>query len=385
METPLLYRQLMTQLSQWVNPKDVRHLQGVCEAVAAILQSQQASPARWLPYLSHRDCGARAHLERLQYLLENPHISVERFYQPLLSGLLATLADTAVTLALDTSVLWNQYCLVEVVLIWGGRSLTLAQTVLEHPSASVAFEDYRAVLEQAAAQIPPTCSVTLLADRGFDHKQLLRWLQVRQWAWAIRLKGDVALRLATGRPCQVADLWPPPDEAYFYHQVEVYDEISAHLAVAQLSTTSEAWAVLSSAPASLHSFDLYGQRFGGIEPHFKDYKSAGFQLLDSRQRDPQSLSTLVMLLDMAHLIAVVVGVLLVQAGHRSRLDWHGQRGLSFLQLGLREIARRTYQRLALPLLIPLPQRSPPKAYASPWQRLVQTCRIEFSRVTTFSR
>lgn len=385
METPPLYRQLMTQLSQWVNAKEVRHLQGVCEAVGALLQSQQAAPARWLPYLSHRHCGARAHLERLQYLLENPHISAERFYQPLLQRVLATCAHTAATLALDTSVLWNQYCLVEVSLIWGGRSLTIAQTVLEHPSASVAFEDYQTVLEQAYRQLPAGCEVTLLADRGFDHKQLLRWLQTHQWDWMIRLKGDVSLRLATGRPCPVAALWPPPDEAYFYHHVEVYDEIPAHLATAQLSTTAEPWAVLSSASPSLQTFARYGERFGGIEPHFKDYKSAGFQLPQSRRRSAQQLTTLVMLLDMAHLIAVVLGVLLVQAGQRLQLDWHGQRGLSFLQLGLREIARRSYQRRCLPQLTSLPQRSPPKAYASHWQRYAQTCRMEFSKVTTFSR
>jgi hypothetical protein len=385
METPRLYRQLMTQLSQWVNAKEVRHLQGVCEAVGAILQSQQAAPARWLPYLSHRRCGARAHLERLQYLLENPHISAERFYQPLLQRVLAAFAHTTVTLALDTSVLWNQYCLVEVSLIWGGRSLTVAQTVLEHPSASVAFEDYRTVLKQAHNRLPVGCQVTLLADRGFDHKPLLQWLQVHQWDWAIRLKGDVSLRLATGRPCQVDELWPPPDEAYFYHHVEVYDEIPAHLATAHLSTTAEPWAVLSSAPSSLPTFAHYGERFGGIEPHFKDYKSAGFQLPHSRRRNAQQLTTLVMLLDMAHLVAVVLGVLLVQAGQRLQLDWHGARGLSFLQLGLREIARCGYQRRCLPPLTPLPQRSPPKAYASHWQRFEQTCRIEFSKVTTFSR
>jgi hypothetical protein len=375
----------MTQLSQWVHAKEVRHLQGVCEAVGAILQSQPAAPARWLPYLSHRPCGARAHLERLRYLLENPHISAERFYQPLLQQVLAAFAHTTVTLALDTSVLWNQYCLVEVSLIWGGRSLTVAQTVLEHPSASVAFEDYRAVLEQTYTQLPVGCEVTLLADRGFDHKQLLQWLQAHQWDWVIRLKGDVSLRLATGRPCQVDDLWPPPGEAYFYHHVEVYDAIPAHLATAQLATASEPWAVLSSAAPSLQTFAHYGERFGGIEPHFKDYKSAGFHLLQSRRRNAQQLTTLVMLLDIAHLIAVMLGILLVRAGQRLQLDWHGQRGLSWLQLGLREIARRAYQQLPLPPLTPLPQRSPPKAYASHWQRFEQFCRIEFSKVTTFSR
>jgi hypothetical protein len=59
--------------------------------------------------------------------------------------------------------------------------LTVAQTVLEHPSASVVFEDYQPVLEQAYGQIPPGCTVTLLADRGFDHKQLLQWLNDHQW------------------------------------------------------------------------------------------------------------------------------------------------------------------------------------------------------------
>ena len=103
----------------------------------------------------------------------------------------------------------------------------------------MAFEDYQTVLEQAYSRLPAGCEVTWLADRGFDHKQLLQWLQAHQWDWMIRRKGDVSLRLATGRPCQVNDLWPPPDEAYCYRHVEVYDKIPAHLATAQLSTASE--------------------------------------------------------------------------------------------------------------------------------------------------
>ncbi len=49
METPLLYRQLQDQLSQWVQPKDQRHLQGFAEIVAAVLQSGEACLGRWIP------------------------------------------------------------------------------------------------------------------------------------------------------------------------------------------------------------------------------------------------------------------------------------------------------------------------------------------------
>jgi hypothetical protein len=41
------------------------------------------------------------------------------------------------TLTLNTSVLWDQYCLIEVCFVWGGRSIPLGQKVLGHGSATV--------------------------------------------------------------------------------------------------------------------------------------------------------------------------------------------------------------------------------------------------------
>jgi hypothetical protein len=67
-----------------VQPKDHRHLQGFAEIVAAVLQSGEACLGRWIPYLSHRDCQARAHMGRLSYFLHNPQITAERYYEPIL-------------------------------------------------------------------------------------------------------------------------------------------------------------------------------------------------------------------------------------------------------------------------------------------------------------
>ena len=381
---PLLYRQLETQLRQWFKPKDKRHLQGVCESIAAILQSQSACMSRWLPYLSHRDCSARAHLERLHYLIYNPMISSERFYRPLLAHLLQSFAHESVTLTLDTSVLWDRFCLVEVCLIWGGRSLTLAQQVLTHASATVGFEQYQPVLAAARDILPAGCRVTLLADRGFEHGALLRWLKAQHWHWFIRVKTDLQVTLASERKLSVSDLLPPKGEVYLFHQVTVLDDLEAHLATADDNTAREAWAVLSDEPTSLHTFERYGQRFGGIEPHFKDYKSAAFDLLDSRLRDDKALTCLFMLLDCASLIALLLGVMSVLFAHRSKLDWHSQRGLSFLQLGLRQLARLLYQQIEIPMLIALPTYSPPPACASKKKLENLNSRIEFSRITRFS-
>jgi hypothetical protein len=386
MATPLLYRQLLVQLRQWVSPKDQRHLQGFAEAVAAILLSESAAFGKWLPYLSHRDCGARAHLERLSYFVHNEHITAERFYVPMLRQTLQAFDGQTVTLALDTSMLWNQFCLIEVCLLWGGRSFTLAQKVVEHGSATVGFEAYHAVLVAAKDVLPPNCAVTLLADRGFEHGELMRCLGHPEWGWdwLIRAKRDLNVTLSTGRTTCVEHLLPAPQQVHLFPAVTVLETVSCHLATTHLSEVEEPWAVLASQPPSLQTFALYGRRFGGIEPHFKDYKSGAFQVLDSGLREASALTCLFMLLDSAILIAMIVGMLLVQAQQRSCLDWHSQRGLSFLQLGLRDIARRCYERMVLPQLKALPSKSPPTACASRTKKAQLECRFEFSKVIVFS-
>ncbi|MEL7054660.1 MAG: hypothetical protein AAGM45_23160 [Cyanobacteria bacterium J06588_5] len=73
----------------------------------------------------------------------------------------------------------------------------------------------------------------------------------------------------------------------------------------------------------MQSFATCGQRFSGIEPHFKDYKSAAFDVLRSGLWEPEALTCLFMLLDCAGLIALILGMMLILWGQRSRIDWHG--------------------------------------------------------------
>jgi hypothetical protein len=91
------------------------------------------------------------------------------------------------------------YLLIEVCLAWGGRSITLAQTVIEHGSAMVGFDQYLPVLEAAKALLPAGSHPTLLADRGFEHRDLMRWLIKKGWDWAIRVKSDLLVTLGNGR------------------------------------------------------------------------------------------------------------------------------------------------------------------------------------------
>ena len=229
MSVPHLYRQLQAQLSQWIYPQDQRHLQVFCENVAAILQAQSGCLSHWLPYLSHRNCKARSHMERLNYFIHNPKINAKTFYFPLLEQFLRVWEGMSMTLTLDTSMLWDEYCLIEVCLVWGGRSIPLGQKVLLHGSATVGFEDYYPVLETTLQLLPPGCSVTLLADRGFEHGSLIRWLRDHEWSWAIRAKSDLNITRSHGKTVAVAELLPPEGEAYLFPEVTVLEDIQCHL------------------------------------------------------------------------------------------------------------------------------------------------------------
>jgi hypothetical protein len=56
---------------------------------------------------------------------------------------------------------------VRLSVLYRGRAVPVVWYVLEHGSAAVAYSAYKALLEAAAKQLPRSCQVVFLADRGF--------------------------------------------------------------------------------------------------------------------------------------------------------------------------------------------------------------------------
>jgi hypothetical protein len=249
MATPQLYSQLLNQLSQWIVPKDLRHLKNCAEIVAAILESESACTSHWIPYLSHRNCQARSHMERLSYFLHNPSINDEVLYVPLLKQFLQAWTGQELILVMDTSIFWDTYCLIEVCVAWGGRSITLAQKVIEHGSATVGFEQYLPVLAAAKSRLPLGSKPTLLADRGFEHGELMRWLNKQEWKWGIRVKSNLQITFGNGKTQSLSELFPPKDQAHLFSDVKVLGDIECNLATANCRGVKAPWAVLTKHPS----------------------------------------------------------------------------------------------------------------------------------------
>jgi Transposase DDE domain len=332
--TPRLYDTLVQVLGQQTTWGDLRRLKTLAWMMVGLIHSGSISLSAWAPYVVSRAQYAQSTVRRFRRWLDNDKIDVLSLYGPFMQQAVAAWGEQALYVALDTSMLWNTYCLVRLSVIYRGRAVPLVWCVLQHGSAQVAFEVYRDLLERAALLLPRSCKVVFLADRGFADTELMAHLQRLGWHWRIRIKGSFWLYRPGQCRCKVERLAVARGHACFWHRVCItakrYGPV--HLAVAQAWQGQDVWYVLSDEPTDGQTFEEYGLRFD-IEENFLDDKSNGFQLESSLIRSAQALTRLCLVLAMTTLYLVAQGTEVVKQGKRRWVDPHWLRGQSYLKIG----------------------------------------------------
>ena len=137
--TPRLYDTLAHVLSQHENWVDRRHLKTLACMVVGLIASGKISLTAWAPYGRSRAVYAQSTVRRFARWLGNERLDVHALYGPLIQQALVEWSNHRVYLALDTSMLWNPYCLVRVSIVYRGRAIPIVWTVLEHRSRRVAL------------------------------------------------------------------------------------------------------------------------------------------------------------------------------------------------------------------------------------------------------
>jgi hypothetical protein len=85
--------------------------------VMALLQRGEVNLTRWLPYLPCRGVQAQSKQRRLSRWLHNRRIHVHRLYKPLIQAALAAWEEECLYLSLDTSLFWDEYCLIRLAVV----------------------------------------------------------------------------------------------------------------------------------------------------------------------------------------------------------------------------------------------------------------------------
>jgi len=332
--TPYLYDTLLRVLGQHSNWLDLRHRKTLAWMMVGLIGSKTVSLGAWTPFVISQAQYAQSLVRRFSRWLANNRITVEPLYGPLIEQAVVGWAGKRMYVALDTSMLWNTYCLIRLSVIYRGRAVPLGWRVIEHGSAAVSFETYQDLLTEAKSRLPFACKVVFLADRGFADTQLMGHLRGLGWHFRIRIKSTFWIYPSHLAPFQVGEIALQPGHLSCWQEVSITDKHfgPVHLAVARPLGSDEYWYVVSDESAELKTLEEYGLRFD-IEENFLDDKSNGFQLESSLIRSAKALERLCFVLAMTTLYLVSVGTSVVKKGHRRLVDPHWFRGSSYLKIG----------------------------------------------------
>ena len=138
--TPYLYDTLIRVLSQHANWLDVRHLKTLAWMLVGLINSHSISLGAWSPFVVSRAQYSQSTVRRFRRWLDNDKIDVHTLYGPLMQQAMVGWFGKRLYVALDTSMLWDTYCIVRLSVIYRGRAVPLMWSVLEHGSAAVAYE-----------------------------------------------------------------------------------------------------------------------------------------------------------------------------------------------------------------------------------------------------
>jgi hypothetical protein len=382
-----LHCELTGFLRQHCPVRDQRHLVLLGWMVSGLLLSETVCFDRWKTRLPLCHCLASSWQRRCQRWLANSRIDGEALYGPLILWAIQQWQKPGHTLhlALDTTVLWNRFCVVVLSVVCHGRAIPLLWQTLEHPSATVSAEVVIALLQRADRLLADFGLITVLADRGFPSAELLRWFQGRsRWGYVMRLRSDAEIH-GTPAPlgCQVRRLRLRRGECRGFRQVRLWADgtqpVNLLLAHPTGLPVEEPWYLISNLDPNLDQVWSYAQRFC-CEQLFRDQKSGIFQLASCGLREAERIDRLLLVVAIAVLAGSLQGYALSLAGLRRQVDPHWKRGMSFLRMGLAALQMAVADAAArLMAWLPIPRQALEPCIPSRRTRKKQA-QVWFSRI-----
>jgi len=336
MRTSRLYHQLCELLGQSSEWADQRHLHTLIWMVIGLVCSECISLTKWGIYVHSRATFAQSHQRRFSRWLHNSRINVHRLYSPLIAAALSNWGVGEITLIEDTTMLWDEFCLIRLSIQYRGRAVPLTWRVLRHGSSSVRFEVYQDLLYRAARLIPDGVSVRFLADRGFADTHLMRYLRDElKWHFRIRVKSNTWIYRPHKGWKQLNQYHLAAGKSFLLHGITLTKSrplANLNLALGRDPISRQVWLVVTDELATLQTFQQYSERFQ-VEEEILDEKSNGFQLERSQLRDVPALSRLCLVMALTTLLLSVQGQQVVAAGKRRWVDAHWNRGNSYFRIG----------------------------------------------------
>jgi hypothetical protein len=260
----------------------------------------------------------RRHVQRFLIL---PQLSIPLLWFPLIKSIVLTQVQpgTQVIIPLDRTQ-WKQNNLFVVSVIWDKRAWPIYWQFLEHQGSSNLAQQQ--ALLRPVLRLLKGYEIVVVGDREFRSVELAYWLKQQKVYFALRQKQGNYIKLRGKKYQKLSELGLAPGMKLFFTGVEFTKKKGfGQLSLAAYwkrkyrgKSQDEGWYILTNLNSLDRALKVYKAR-SGIEAMFKDCKSGGYNLEDSKA-SVERLTSLVLLIALAYTCAGLRGKTIKASGQQ---------------------------------------------------------------------
>ena len=127
-----LHHQLIKFAGQYSPWSDLRHLGVMCWMMVGLIAEGKVNLTKWIDHVCTKAQIAQSTQRRLSRWVNNPRINPAKLYSPVVKAVFANWKDSEIYLSFDTSMLWDEYCIIRVCVVHLGRAIPVGWRVLKH-------------------------------------------------------------------------------------------------------------------------------------------------------------------------------------------------------------------------------------------------------------
>lgn len=341
-----LYNRLIGTLITLVKVRHIAELKNWVWIVVGILQSESVVLSKIATHIPG-DTQAESRVTTIRRWLMNFHVDAWNFYKPVLEHALQSWESETANIILDgVMVGGDRWQILRLSLAHGHRAIPLGWIVL--PGTGIPpVEKLEQMLTRVADFLRYRVKkVNFSADRGFRDCDWAQLCLKLGWHYNIRTASNTIFTLKDDRSCRIDELGVQQGQRVYFQNVwftqeqKLYANLSVTWTSGDEKHAPEILAVMSDQRACRARLREYGVRMD-TEESFRDDKSGGFDMADTRLMHAERLERLLLALAIAKLWCHELGEQVLAEGETARraIDPGSERELSLFQLGLRWLQR----------------------------------------------
>jgi len=281
--------------------------------------------------------------------LKNKAINPRLIYDPVARQIVKNMRCRRLRIQIDRVQIKRRQNVLMMSVYYRKRAIPLVWKCLPYGNGHSRLDHWQELLDYLASIVDDDHQIVILADREFGSVDRLRYVEQKEWYYAIRVKEGTYFYDPTWKQpfewLKLSVIAPCMGNRYVIPSLRLTkgDLFLTHIACAWAVDSDDPWFIATNLPHPIQALKEYARRFG-CEELFSDLKKRGFNWEDSMIRDPQRFSRLLLAL-------ALLTVFLLQLGRRLRLHQldleitspSHRRRLSLFQTARRWLKRRCSQ------------------------------------------